>query len=119
LAGFSFLGTQRATQDLFLVIAIAGVALCLFWLWINKRTQQYINYWQEVLSKIEPSDTNLLVFRVFTGTGWKTVNKSLTFYGILNIMPFAFIVIWIVVGAIPYYEKWLDSFLNLFRGGAV
>lgn len=118
LGGFSFLGTQRAMLEMYPILAIFAGLLGAYWLWINRRTQQYIDHWQSCLASIDPIPFLLTHPRVFTGKSWEDANRKPNFYHLLNAMPIFFIALWFVIGVSPYYEKWLNWFFNLFKGGA-
>ena len=117
--GFSFLGMQIGKPNIqvyYLILALAGLLLGLFWLAINRKTQQWIDHWQVCLEMIDPPkrDLELGVFRVFSGKSWDSVNKFPTFHFLLNVLPIAFMVLWFSVGCLPLY----NLISNLFKGGA-
>jgi len=119
--GFSFLATQigkPGIQPYYLILGVAGLSLGFFWLAINLKTQQWIDHWQSCLKTVEPPDKDLLVFRVFSGKSWESINSFPTFHLLLNVLPIAFTGLWIVTLSIPYYEGWIESLSNLFKGGA-
>jgi hypothetical protein len=118
--GFSFLGTQVGkpdTQVYYLILGLAGLLLGSFWLIINWKTQQWIDHWQSCLKVIDPPDRDLFVFRVFSGKSWDSVNSFPTFHLLLNVLPVVFTGVWIVVGAVPYYQEVINWVSNLFKGG--
>lgn len=96
-AGLPFLNTQTATPFLYQVLGVSFLFLCFFWLTLNWKTQKWIEYWQSKLALMDPPESDLLEFRLFTGTDWERVNKSPTFYQLLNVLPVAFMGVWISV----------------------
>ena len=119
LGGFSFLGTQRATPEMYPVIMVFAWLLGFYWLEINRRTQRYINHWQAVLAALDPPPFLLTQPRVFTGSSLRHADKTRKFYNLLSLLPIFFMVLWTGIGASPYYKGWLVWFFNLFKGGAV
>ncbi len=117
LGGFSFLGTQGATAGTYLVIAFFAGLLCAYWLWINRKTQRYINHWQSCLAAIDPPPLLLTQPRIFTGASWKEADAKPNFYHLLNAMPVFFMALWAVVAVSPYRERLFNWSLNLFKGG--
>ena len=103
VAALSFLGTQAATPALYPYIGGGGIALCLFWWIINRKTQQWINYWHQRLSMIDPPETDLLEFRMFSGTEWKKINGFPSFHFLLGAMPIAFSVLWILIIVLYFF----------------
>lgn len=118
LGGFSFLGTQRATPEIYPLLAIFAGLLGAYWLWINQKTQHYIDHWQSCLAAIDPPPLLLNQPRVFTGSSWQSANKKPNFYHLLSILPVFFMVLWAGIGVTPIYETAIGWFLNLFKGGA-
>jgi hypothetical protein len=100
-AGLSLLGTQLSNPIpiLYLILGIFGMSLCSFWWFLNRKTQLWIDYWHSCLAKMEPPHTTLFVFRVFTGTAWERVNKWPTFQWLLNLLPYTFFVVWLIIMA--------------------
>ena len=102
LGALSFLGAQMPNSLLYRFVGIAGFVLFLFWSVINWKTQKMINYYQSCLASIEPKDTSLLVFRVFTGTEWKKANKGLTFFLLLGMLQFIFMIVWNIIFTLSF-----------------
>ena len=96
-AGLPFLNIQTATPFLYQVLGVSFLLLCAYWLTLNWKTQLWINYWQGRLALVDPPESNLLEFRVFTGTEWERVNQRPTFHQLLNVLPVAFMVVWFSV----------------------
>ena len=117
LGGFSFLGTQRATVETHPILAIFAVFLCLYWLWINRRTQGYIDHWQACLAAIDSPPFLLTQPRVFTGSNWERANRKPNFYHLLNALPLFFMALWLVV-AVSSWHTIPTSWFYLFKGGA-
>src|SRR3990167_11483677 len=62
--------------DLRYVIAIIGVVLNAGWYLVNQRSRRRINYWQNCLARMEPPESYLLVFRIFTGSASGATKKT-------------------------------------------
>ena len=90
----TFMGAQRTHFYLVLSLGIGAIILCAFWRLLNWKTQIWIDYWNSCLAKMEPPESDLLIFRVFTGTAWRKINKRPTFHNLLNFLPYAFIFLW-------------------------
>ena len=112
--GLSFWGTHLDETKFYPVLGIAGVLLAIFWFEINHKTQQWINHWHSCLKEMEPPETELFVFRVFSGKDWAKLNKFPTFHFLLGVMPGAFMAMWICIGLFPVFQ-WV---LTLLKGGA-
>jgi len=67
LAGLPFAVAEQVPLTLRIALGFFGVALSGFWLFVNRRMRHRINYWIGCLTKMEPSDKLLIIFRVFTG----------------------------------------------------
>lgn len=93
LAGISLLTTALAIE-LTYMIEFFGMGFFAFWYQANRRTQRRIKYWEDCLAKTEPSQAELGVFRVFTGSEWNKVNKPPLLYAV-NALPLIFLVVWI------------------------
>lgn len=75
-------------------IGLLGIALSIFWLFVNRRIRNRINYWLSCLAQMEPTETYLLVFRVFTGKESETIRKPPRIYAI-NLIPWILGLLWI------------------------
>jgi hypothetical protein len=94
IAGLPVLAAPQVSTTLRYFVAGIGVLLCFFWLFVNQRMRVRINYWQDCLARMEPSETLLSAFRVFTGQDADVIRKLPRIYAI-NLLPWAFMLIWI------------------------
>lgn len=101
LAGLPVLAAQQVPTALRWFVGWLGLALCIFWLFVNWRMRKRINYWQDCLIKMELAETHLLVFRVFTGSPLPIIRKPPLIYAV-NLLPWIFALIWIAVFLITF-----------------
>lgn len=96
-AGLPFLNVPNATPLLYRILGVSFLFLCAFWMALNRTTQRWIDYWQGRLALIDPPESILAEFRIFTGTEWKKVNQWPTFHQLLTVLPLAFMIVWFSV----------------------
>ncbi len=101
LAGLPILVAQQVPIGLRYFIGGLGVALCVFWLFVNWRMRTRINYWYGCLARMEPPTTNLLIYRIFTGKESETIRKPPRIYAV-NLLPWMFAFVWITVSLIAF-----------------
>lgn len=94
LAGLPILAAPQVPILLRCSVGSLGIALIAFWLFVNWRMRNRINYWLNCLARMEPAETYLLVFRVFTGKQSDTIRKPPRIYAI-NLLPWMFGLLWI------------------------
>ena len=94
LAALPILISQQVPLLLRITVGVTGVALSLFWHFVNLRMRKRINYWQDRLSEMEPAETFLIVFRVFTRSG-SIISQRPRVYAV-SLLPWMFIAIWTV-----------------------
>ena len=94
VAGVSIVTTAIAIELRYIIIFF-GFGLVAGWYQANRRTQRRIKHWQDCLARMEPLESEIGVFRVFTGADWKDVSKPPLLYAI-NALPLLFLVIWFV-----------------------
>ena len=104
LGAFSFLGTQLSNPIpiLYFILGLIGMSSCVFWLIINKKAQNRIDYWNNRLARLEPPETEPSEFRIFTGEGWRKFNKWPTFQSFFDLVPITFLTLWIVVLGVSF-----------------
>lgn len=103
LGGLPVLATQQVPVELRLFVGILGIGLCIFWIFVNRRMRKRINYWLDCLTDMEPDETNLIPFRVFTGKKSETIRRPPRVYAI-NLLPYMFLVIWVFVALITFFS---------------
>lgn len=81
--------------ELRFVIIVFGFALSAFWYRLNQRSRERINYWRDCLARMEPAETFLTAFRVFTGSESGAISERPLIYA-ENLLPSMFILVWIV-----------------------
>ncbi len=87
-------------KEFYGLIAVIGFLISTFWADINYRSREMIVYWHERLALIEPSeDSNLIVYRVFTGRDWEeNIETILSFTIVIRLsLPGLFVFGWITV----------------------
>ena len=86
---------------LFFLLGLFGLGMAIVWFFINKKSQQWVEYWQARLAQIrheeEPTTVN-----VFIGPEWNAINKGFTFHKLLTILSTAFMLVWIIVFCLSF-----------------
>lgn len=94
LAGLPILITQQEIPIMLrCFMALLGITISVFWLFVNRRIRNRINCWLSCLAKMEPIEAHLLVFRVFTGKQSETIRKPPRIYAI-NLLPWMLGFLW-------------------------
>jgi hypothetical protein len=97
------------------VIALVGVMLNLVWYYgVNRRSRKRVKYWQNCLAQMEPTETYLLVFRVFSGSGSKMIIKPPLFYAV-NLLPWTFLAVWVTAIVNTRFPGEIELFFDLLR----
>lgn len=100
-AMLSLVFTQGAGFWLFFCLGLFGIGMAVVWILINRKSQQWVEYWQTRLAQIkhaeEPDTVN-----VFIGPEWDKINKGPTFHRLLSILPFVFTLLWIIVFVLSF-----------------
>ncbi len=95
---FTLLFTKDAGLWLFAGLGFFGVIIGVIWFLINRKTQQWVDYWQTRLAQITHTDEpNMGTVNVFVGAEWDKINKGATFYKLLYILPILFGALWISI----------------------
>lgn len=76
-------------------MGLLGITISVFWLFVNWRIRNRINYWLSCLAKMELIESHLLVFRVFTGGQSETIRKPPRIYAI-NLLPWMLGSLWVI-----------------------
>ena len=107
-----FVATQ--SENLRYAISFVAVMLNFVWYFVNWRSRKRVKYWQDCLFKMEPSETELGRFRVFTGPDAKTITRPPWFYAI-NLLPFTFSIVWVTAFCNTRVPGLVDSFFNFLK----
>lgn len=113
-AGIPLLIALMVSFNFYYVIGVVGIILCAFWFRANYRSQERIDFWRECLAGMEPAQSLLLVYRVFTSAKWKDLSKP-PLVPAVNALPYIFLVIWLGVLAIAISSDLQTLFFTLFR----
>lgn len=106
----AIIGTAKTYEALTSLSAL-GLFLCVYWHFVNERTNQMIAYWEKQLHKLERADPDSSKINVFSGRGWKQVNLSrrgVQIRFIVKVAIFVCSVVWTYVLG--------DSLFRLYRG---
>lgn len=74
LAGLPII-TIRPVPGTFFYVSNVGFLLCYLWIAINRQSKRLVDYWESLLASIDPPETHLFVFRVFSGRLWEKANE--------------------------------------------
>lgn len=102
-AMLSLVFSKDAGFWLFFLLGLFGVGMAIVWLFINEKSQQWVEYWQNRLAQITHTDEpNTGTVNVFIGSEWDAINKGFTFHTLLRILPGAFVLVWIIVFCLSF-----------------
>ena len=93
LAGLPFAVAEQVPPTLRVTLGFFGMALSVFWLFVNRRMRERINYWIGCLERMEPAEELLIIFRVFTGKDSQTIKKPPRIYAV-NLPPWILGFVW-------------------------
>ncbi len=102
-AMFTLLFARDPSFWLFLGLGIFGMVIGLVWILINRKTQQWVDYWQERLGEIKHEEEPTTV-NVFVGPKWNEINKGFTFHKLLSVLPYLFMSLWIGIFFVSFFK---------------
>jgi len=82
--------------------AIFAVFANTLWLFLNKKSQLWIDFWNSALARMEPPETEAGKFRVFSGLEWKEVSKFPAFHFYMNLIASGFMVAWFFLAFVQF-----------------
>lgn len=98
-AALSFTLTRpQTTFSILFWMGLGGLVLTGFWFLANRRTDQWIVYWQSCLMIFEQHEQEQAEIPIFSGPEYERVAGTLiTFNRIVNLLIGFFVFVWIVV----------------------
>lgn len=98
-AALSFAATRPQATFLFLLsMSVGGLALTGFWFLANRRTDQWIVYWQSCLVAFERHEQEPVETPIFSGPVYDQVTgMRVTFNRIVNVLIGFFALVWLGV----------------------
>lgn len=98
-ATLTFTATRpQPTLSLLLSMSIFGLALVGIWFLANRRTDQWITYWESQLAVLEQAEPELVETPVFRGPAWQQITGArLTFNFIVNSLIVVLALMWSTV----------------------